>query len=363
MRHVDTVVIGAGIVGLSVARSLALSGREVLVLEAEKSFGTGISSRNSEVIHAGIYYPQNSLKAKLCVIGNRLLRAYAESRHVPFKITGKLIVATSHEEESSLDVIHARAEANGVHDLKRLSKAEVLALEPELSCTSALLSPSTGIIDTHALMLALVGDAEAHGALIAYRTPVLYGEETGDGTKLQLGGQEPFQLTARHVIIAAGLATPRIAKALKLNHIPEGHLCKGSYFALNGRAPFSRLVYPVPVPGGLGVHYTLDLGGMGRFGPDVEWIDEENYHVDPSRREDFARAVQRYWPACTAERLEPAYSGIRPKICAKGEKDQDFSIMGADVHGRAGVVALLGIESPGLTSALALAEVVTQASK
>lgn len=275
-----------------------------------------------------------------------MLRDYAASRHVPFSMCGKLIVATHDSEEASLATIQARAAANGV-PLSLISRTEALALEPDLSCSAALLSPETGIIDSHALMLSLLGDAEAHGALLALRTPVL----DADGTELSLGGDEPSRLKASQVVIAAGLSSPCLARLLGMTGIPEGHLCKGNYFALSGRAPFSRLIYPVPVPGGLGIHYTLDLGGQGRFGPDVQWIDEENYHVDASRRDAFTTAVRRYWPGCTAERLEPAYSGIRPKLCAQGDPDADFQIIRQE-----NMIALLGIESPGLTSSLALAE-------
>lgn len=351
IKQVHTVVIGAGVVGLACARAVAMAGHEVLILEAAKIIGSGISSRNSEVIHAGIYYPKHSLKAELCVQGNRLLQNYAAKNGVPHKMTGKLIVATTPEEEATLGSIREKAEANGVQDLKLLSAAEAHALEPELKCSAALLSPSTGIIDTHSLMLALLGEAEANGALLALQTKVLQGEQTDLGVLLKIEDEEPFYVLAQNVIVAAGLSAPAISRSLGLKNIPQEHLCKGNYFSLTGPAPFSRLVYPVPVAGGLGTHYTLDLGGRGRFGPDVEWIEEENYDVDETRREGFAQAVRRYWPACRANMLEPSYSGIRPKIGEKGAKEQDFLILQEN-----NIVALLGIESPGLTSCLAIAD-------
>ncbi len=357
MKQIDTVVIGAGIIGLSCALELARAGREVLILEAENAIGMGISSRNSEVIHAGIYYPAGSLKAKACVEGNRLLRQYAEARGVPYKMTGKLIVATSAAEEETLAKIEQKAIANGVNDLKWISKAEALAMEPELNCTAALWSPSTGIIDTHALMLAYLGEAESHGAMLVPRTPVTGGRAVEEGALLQLGGDESFEIVARRLVIAAGLSTSKISKMLGLKNIPKGHLCKGSYFSLTGKTPFSTLVYPVPVAGGLGVHYTLDMGGRGRFGPDVEWVKTEDYHVGEEKRAQFATAVQRYWPGCKAENLQPSYSGIRPKICGPGEPDEDFRVWGEAEHGAKGIVAMLGIESPGVTSSLVLGEV------
>ncbi len=323
--RVDCAVIGAGVIGLAAARALALAGRSVLILEAEGAIGTGISSRNSEVIHAGLYYPPDSLKAALCGTGNRLLRAYAQARGVPFRMTGKLIVATDADDEAKLAAIDARARANGVVDLEWLSGARVRALEPDLAVRAALLSPSTGIIDVHALMLALLGEAEAKGAQLALRSTVTGGEPVDGGTLLTIdGGGEPFRLIARQVVLAAGLAAPALAARLGFHDVPTGRLCKGNYFTLTGKAPFARLVYPVPVAGGLGVHYTLDLGGCGRFGPDVEWVEAEDYRVDPARKEAFARAIHRYWPACPADRLEPAYAGIRPKICGPGTRTGIF---------------------------------------
>ncbi len=355
-ERVECVVIGAGVVGLAVARHLAGSGREVVVLEAAGAIGTGISSRNSEVIHAGMYYPEGSLKARLCVAGNRMLRDFAADRGVPFRMVGKLIVATSAEEEAQLAAILARGRANGVEDLAAIPAAEARAMEPHLSCTAALWSPSTGIIDSHALMLALQGEAEAAGASIAFRSPVTGGRSAeGGGTLVAVGGAEPMTLLAGRVVVAAGLAAPAVGAALGLVNVPKGYLCKGNYFGMTGRCPFSRLVYPVPVAAGLGVHFTLDLGGQGRFGPDVEWTPHEDYTVDPRRGESFYAAIRRYWPGLADGALEPAYAGIRPKIQAPGEPARDFAIHGPAETGAAGVAALYGIESPGLTSCLAIA--------
>lgn len=361
MSIIDTIVIGAGVIGLACAAALAEDGRAVLILEAQDGIGTGISSRNSEVIHAGIYYPQGSLKARACVSGNALLQRYAQKHNIPYRMTGKLIVATSAAEEQTLAAIKDKAAKNGVADLHWLSGAETRNLEPALQCTAALLSPSTGIIDTHAYMLSLLGKAEAHGAVLARHCPVLSGEVTRDGIVLHIGDHDRSTITARHVIIAGGLSSPDIARALGLRNIPQNYLCKGHYFSLTGRTPFSRLIYPVPVPGGLGIHYTLDMAGRGRFGPDVEWIEEEHYDVGAERRDAFTAAIQRYWPACRADNLQPAYAGIRPKICAPGAPDADFLIMDETGHGAKGVIALLGIESPGITASLALADIVRQA--
>jgi len=354
-ERVDCVVIGAGVIGLAVARALALAGREVIVLEAEGAIGTGISSRNSEVIHAGMYYPAGSLRARLCVEGNRMLRDFAQSRGVPHRMVGKLIVATSAREEAQLEAILDKSRANGVEGLHAISAAEARDLEPRLNCTAALLSPATGIIDTHALMLALQGEAEERGAVLAFKSPVTGGGATEGGTLLAVGGAEPMTLLARSVVIAAGLAAPELGRRLGLRGVPADHLCKGNYFGLTGQVPFSRLVYPVPVAAGLGVHFTLDLGGRGRFGPDVEWVEAEDYRVDPHRGDSFYDAIRRYWPELKDGALEPGYAGIRPKITAEGEAAADFLIQSPAETGAAGVVALYGIESPGLTSCLALA--------
>ena len=357
MPDVDCVVIGAGVVGLAIARALAEAGREVIILEAAEAIGTGISSRNSEVIHAGIYYPFDSLMRRFCVEGRERLYAYCAERGIPHKRCGKLIVAASEEERVKLGGIAARARGNGVADIALLSQAEALALEPELACHGALLSPSTGIVDSHAFMLALLGDAQAQGAAIALNTPVLGADVTGGVIRLETGGAEPASLSCRVLVNAAGLDAPALArrfKGLPREHVPHSYLAKGSYFALNRRAPFSRLIYPVPVPGGLGTHLTLDLSGNARFGPDVEWVDSIDYAVRPEKAEGFARAIRRYWPGVTADALVPAYSGIRPKIVPQGAPAQDFVIQDQRVHGIKGLVNLFGIESPGLTSALAI---------
>jgi L-2-hydroxyglutarate oxidase LhgO len=360
MERIDCVVIGAGLVGLAAARALAQARRDVVVLEAEGTMGTGISSRNSEVIHAGMYYPAGSLKARLCVAGNRMLREFAVMHGVPFKMTGKLIVATDKAEEQALAGILARGHANGVEALVPVSAAEAMEMEPQLTCTAALFSPATGIIDTHGLMLALQGDAEEHGAVLAFRSPVLGGTIREDGVEIQVGGDEPSRFLARTVVIAAGLASCRVARALGMPGVPADYLCKGNYFTLTGRMPFQHLVYPVPVAAGLGVHYTLDMAGRGRFGPDVEWIEREDYVVDPARADSFYGAIRRYWPSLPEGALEPAYAGIRPKIQGPGDPAKDFMVQGPKDHGVPGVVALYGIESPGLTSCLALAEMVRE---
>jgi|AGTN01.1.fsa_nt_gi Predicted dehydrogenase len=357
---IDCVVIGAGVVGLACARALALSGREVVVLEAESAIGTGISSRNSEVVHAGMYYPAGSLKARLCVAGNRMLRDFAAAHGVPLGMVGKLIVATDADEETALAGILERGRANGVEGLAAISAAEAMAMEPQLRCTGALYSPATGIVDTHALMLALQGEAEEHGAVVAFRSPVVGGRAGEDGVEIAVGGDEPSRLAARSVVIAAGLGACGVARALGVPGVPGAYLCKGHYFTLTGRMPFRRLVYPVPVAAGLGVHYTLDMAGRGRFGPDVEWVEREDYGVDPARAASFYGAIRRYWPDLPDGALEPAYAGIRPKIQAPGEAVRDFLVQGPGDHGAPGVVALYGIESPGLTACLALGDMVRE---
>jgi len=353
---VDCVVIGAGVVGLAAARALAQAGRDVIVLEAEGAIGTGISSRNSEVIHAGLYYAPDSLKARLCVAGSRLMRAHATRCGIPHSLPGKLVVATDANEEAALATLFERGQTNGAEGLRMLSAAEARALEPDLVCTAALLSPFTGIIDSHALMLSLQGEAEASGAMIAFHAPVTGGRADGDAMLIETGGAEPMRLRARSVVLAAGLAAPRIGAALGLSDVPPAYLCRGNYFSLTGRTPFSRLVYPVPVAAGLGVHFTLDLGGAGRFGPDVEWIEREEYTVDPHRGDVFYDAIRRYWPGLPDGALAPAYCGIRPKIHAPDQPGRDFLIHGPTETGAPSVVALYGIESPGLTASLAIAD-------
>lgn len=358
--RVDCVVIGAGVVGLAAARQMALTGRDVLILEAADAIGSGISSRNSEVIHAGMYYPKDSLKARVCVEGNRLLRRYAEDRGVAFQMVGKLIVATNAEEEQALAAILAKGRANGVSGLDFIPAAQALEWEPELSCRAALWSPDTGVIDSHGLMLALLAEVEAKGGQLALKAPVLSGVADQGGVRIAIGGAEPMELWAKSVIIAGGLHSPALGAAFGLSHVPTAFLCKGNYFSLTGKMPFSRLVYPVPVHAGLGVHYTLDLQGRGRFGPDVEWTAHEDYRVDPARGVPFYDAIRRYWPGLQDHRLEPAYAGIRPKISGPNDPAADFLIQGPADHGMTGVVALYGIESPGLTASLALAQLAAE---
>jgi L-2-hydroxyglutarate oxidase LhgO len=365
MEQIECVVIGAGVVGLAVARALAEAGREVLVLEAAEGIGTETSSRNSEVIHAGIYYPRDSLMARLCVQGKRMLYAFCAEHGVAHRNCGKLIVATDAAEVEKLGGIRAAAAANGVDDLRPLTPAEATALEPALACTAALLSPSTGIVDSHAYMLALQGAAEAAGALFAFHAPVTGGHATEEGVVLEVGRAERMRLAARLVVNAAGLRAPAVARGLRgmpTQLVPTEYYAKGSYFVLAGRNPFGRLIYPVPVPGGLGVHLTIDLAGQARFGPDVEWVPEPDYTVDPRRAESFYAAIRRYWPALPEGALQPGYAGVRPKIVPPAVARQDFVVQGPATHGVAGLINLFGIESPGLTAAIALAELVRDAA-
>jgi len=374
MEDVDAVVVGAGVVGLAVARALAQAGREVLILEAETAFGTGVSARNSEVIHAGIYYPTGSRKARWCVRGRRLLYEFCARHGVAHRRCGKLIVASDDAELAALDALAATARANGLAGgddddaLQRLSAAEAQALEPALQCVGALLSPATGIVDSHGLMLALLGEAEAAGATLAVAAPVTGGRVTPAGIELDVGGEQPMGLRARTVVNAAALGAVALARGLQgldPHHVPGAWLAKGCYFTLPGRAPFSRLVYPAPGAHGgaghLGVHLTLDLGGQARFGPSFEWVDAPDYTVDAAGADAFYAEVRRYWPGLPDGVLQPGYAGLRPKITGPGDPAADFRVDGPAVHGVPGLVNLFGIESPGLTSSLAIAEAVCAA--
>ena len=361
MEKIDVAVVGAGVIGLAIARALAMAGREVIVLEAADAIGTETSSRNSEVIHAGIYYAPGGLKARLCVEGRDKLYRFCEAHGVPHKRLGKLIVATAEGQQVRLAKIADGARACGVDDLRPLSRVEALALEPELACVSALLSPSTGIVDSHVLMLALQGEAEAHGAQFVFRTGVQSGWIEDDEIVLRTRGEdgEELDLKAALVVNAAGHGAISLARAVEgmpPAHIPRQFFARGCYFSMARKSPFSRLVYPVPVDGGLGVHLTLDMGGAARFGPDVEWIDGLDHTVDPHRADGFYAEIRRYWPALADDALQPAYAGIRPKISGPGEPAADFMIEGPRDHGIAGLVNLFGIESPGLTASLAIAD-------
>ena len=362
--QVQAVVIGAGAVGLACARALALAGKEVIILERNTDFGLETSARNSEVIHAGIYYPPGSLKAKMCVQGRQRLYAFCQSHGVVHSRCGKLIVATSERQLSELKNIQARALANGVDDLELLTASQAVALEPSLHAMGALLSPSTGIINGRAYMLALLGEAELHGASLALNSRVQSMQSTATGLQLSVlcdGVEET--LLADLVVNAAGhqaIALANTCDAVAAEKIPRAYLAKGNYFSLAGRSPFSRLIYPVPEPGGLGVHLTLDLGMQARFGPDVEWVQTEDYSVNPQRAEVFYAAIRKYWPDLKDDALQPAYAGIRPKTVPQGSPDADFQVQGPDEHGVAGLVNFYGIESPGLTSSLALADVLCE---
>ncbi|MFA5495739.1 MAG: NAD(P)/FAD-dependent oxidoreductase [Porticoccaceae bacterium] len=360
MESVDCVVIGAGVVGLACARALARAGREVLILEREGAIGSGISARNSEVVHAGLYYPPGSLKAALCVRGREMLYRYCAERGIGCARTGKLVVAAKSGQVAALEAVRARALDNGVTDIAWLHGDQVPALEPELDVEAALFSPSTGIVDSHRLMLSLLGDAQRHGAVLALRSAVCGGVANAAGILLDIAseGSDRVRVRTRCAINAGGLAALAIARSLDLPHdtVPRGWFARGVYFSYAGRMPFTHLIYPVPEPGGLGVHLTLDQAGQGRFGPDVEWIDAPDYTVDPARAEGFYRAIRQWWPRVERARLAPGYAGVRPKLAGPGMADGDFRIDGPDVHGVPGLVNLFGIESPGLTACLAIGE-------
>ena len=360
---VECVVIGAGVVGLAVARALARAGREVMVLEKERWIGSETSSRNSEVIHAGLHYPKDSLKARFCVAGRDRLYAYCAERGVPRRRLGKLTVACKEAELPILDGLWRKAQANGVNDLEWVGGNEARALEPELSCLRAFLSSSTGIVDSHALMLAYQAELEAAGGMVVLRAPVLEGRVGERGFTLDIGGAEPMTLECRLLVNSAGVHAPALARRIAgvpPPSIPRDYFCRGVYFTLSGRSPFRRLIYPVPEPGGLGVHVTLDLAGQARFGPDVEWIEGVDYTVDPRRGDRFYAAIRSYWPGLPDGALQPGYAGIRPKISGPGEPAADFLVQGPAAHGVPGLVNLYGIESPGLTASLAIADHVAE---
>ncbi len=361
MENVECVVVGAGAIGLAIARRLARQGLEVLVVEARGAFGEETSSRNSEVIHAGLYYTPGSLKARTCVTGRASLYDFLDDHGVNYRRCGKFVVAADANDVADLERLKENAEQCGVDDLEWLSKEVAHKMEPRLNSVGTLHSPSSGLIDSHGYMLALVGDLEDAGGQIAYWSRATAGEVNNQGHQIQMSDREGGRLmiACRTLINAAGLGAQELA--LKLaghprDRVPARQLCKGNYFTLSGKAPFSRLIYPAPGAASLGLHYTLDLGGQARFGPDVEWIDEIDYQVDRSRVYPFCDAIRRYYPGLDEAALEPAYAGIRPKIQAPGEPAADFQIDGPDDHDIDGLVNLYGIESPGLTSSLAIAD-------
>jgi L-2-hydroxyglutarate oxidase LhgO len=356
MESADCVIIGAGVIGLAIGRELALEGREVIVLEAAGAIGTGTSSRNSEVIHAGLYYPPGSLKARLCVEGKKRLYAFCAERGIDARAIGKLLVASGEAQIAKLESIKVNAEQNGVTDLKWLTAAEAHSLEPEVRCMAAVFSPSSGIVDSHAFMLALQGGMENAGGVVAFNSPVRGGRAENGGIVIEAEGLE---LEAKLVINAAGLYAPAFARTIEgmpPDRIPKAYFAKGNYFALTGvRAPFSHLVYPMPDTASLGIHGTIDLGRGVRFGPDVEWVENVDYAVDLGRSRSFEEAIRSYWPGLPSDALAPAYAGIRPKIVGPGAPAADFMIQGPAEHRVGGLWHLFGIESPGLTASLALA--------
>lgn len=363
---IQCIIIGAGVVGLAIARKMAMQGYSTLIVEENEAIGMGISSRNSEVIHAGLYYAPGSLKAKLCVQGKELLYQYCQEKGIEYKRLGKLLVATEEAQLVKLQKIKETAEANGVHDLEFINREQALAMEPNLHCVAALLSPSTGIVDSHGLMLALQGDAENHGAQCVFHSPLLSVDIRDGLFYCQFGGDEAIELSCDILINAAGLNAPLLASkfnGLDSQYVPKAYYCKGSYFTLSGKSPFTRLIYPMPNESGLGVHLTLDLGGQAKFGPDTEWIDEINYDMDASRGDSFYEAVRQYWPALPDNALNPGYTGIRPKIVSASEPAADFHISTPTEHHIPNLINLFGIESPGLTSCLAIAEHVYDALK
>ncbi len=361
MSHdTDAIVVGAGVVGLACAYALGKRGLSVIVLEKEGHIGEGVSSRNSEVVHGGLYYPSNSLKARLCVTGRRMLYAFMDSHHVAYDKCGKLVVATEPDDVQKLEGILRQAHVNDVEGMSLLTKAQAIALEPEVRCQEALISAESGVMDSHGYMLALQGEIENAGGAVVLSTPFVGATplENG-GFEVRAGGADPTTITTRLLVIAASLGAQDAAAAIEgypAVKIPKLHYGKGNYFAYHGKAPFSRLVYPTPIPGALGTHYRRDLGGQARFGPDLEWVDAPNYTVDPARADEFYQYVRRFWPGLPDGSLTPDYAGIRPKIHGPGEPHPDFRIDAEPMHGLRGLVTLFGIESPGLTSSLAIGE-------
>tara|TARA_B100001123_G_C15328676_1_gene1030459 strand:- start:2903 stop:4021 length:1119 start_codon:yes stop_codon:yes gene_type:complete len=360
LERIHSVVIGAGVIGLAIARNLALSGRDVIVIEMAGQIGTETSSRSSEVIHAGIYYPLGSLKAQLCVEGRKAIYEYCDQYGIPYRRTGKLIVATQEYEKEALKKLQAKGLANGVDDLQWLDAADARAIEPALSCVAALMSPSTGILDSHAFMLTLQGEAESHGAIFAMYTKFLRGDVNEAGLRIRVGYEDgEMELLCNELINAAGLAAQNVARnitGMPADIIPELYLSKGNYFTANGTSPFRRLIYPLPESAGLGVHLTLDLANNMRFGPDQHWVDSLNYDVDKDEIERFYEAIRKYYPKLCNDSLKPGYAGIRPKLQAPGTPPSDFLIQCEKTHGVKGLLNLFGIESPGLTASLAIAK-------
>ena len=356
----DAVVVGAGAVGLACGLALGKRGLSVAVLEQEPAIGQGVSSRNSEVIHGGLYYPTGSLKARLCVAGRRALYPFLEAHNVAFEKTGKLVVGATPEEVAGLDHIFDQAVTNGVEGMRKLTREEALALEPELACAGALLSPESGVFDSHGYMLALQGEIEAAGGAVVLGTPFESATPLADGGfQVRAGGEEPTELSCRYLVTAPGLSAQGVAAHIEgfpADSIPPAHYGKGMYFRLAGKAPFARLVYPLPIPGALGTHYRRDLGGQAVFGPDLHYVDHPDYTVDAAAAADFRRYIRKFWPGLPEGALSPDYAGVRPKIHGPGEPQPDFRIDGREAHGIAGLVTLFGIESPGLTSSLAIGE-------
>jgi L-2-hydroxyglutarate oxidase LhgO len=368
MEQVDCVVIGAGVIGLAVAREMALQGRETILLERENAFGTITSARNSEVIHAGIYYPKDSLKATLCVEGNRLLYEYCRDHQVATKAYGKLIVASDEKQIDDLQAIFYKAQQNGVPQIKLITGQGANSLEPNLNCYAAILSSTTGIVDSHGYMLSLLGGFEDAGGMIAYQSPLIAAKPIGNnaryGYELDIGGAGAMRIQTKLLINCAGLSAPAVAQKIEGlgdHNIPKAYFAKGNYFSLSGKSPFNHLIYPIPEPGGLGVHLTLDMGGQAKFGPDVEWLnvegeDQIDYKVDAKRGDDFYQAVRRYWPDLKDGALQPDYSGVRAKIVPPNAPAGDFCFDGPRQHQMEGLYNLYGFESPGLTSSLAIAK-------